>query len=351
MRMLPIVLLLMRSISLLFFIAAAAFAQQPSSTTPDCQFSTGKLTAAGRSMAYASQSTPPGTPCRVWAITYQAYNLSAASVELDGTDDNNGVPGTSWTQMSSSCPSSNPCTVVTGTNPMTDPNQSQLVVIGYFPYVSVYVGTFTTSGAGAYIEIKGSGYRGTSSAPSSGGGGGGGGTQNVNIIEVDGVTVANDSNGGMVPGGASTALTDGISNTQILPDANNAGTPTAASFRNLAFNFNGTSWDRGFICPNSVQVALSGTGYTQIVAGSAGKIIRVCKVFVTSASSGTPVVNTFNVAVGTCSGSPTALLTASGVTGIDEDFSGALRTASGGALCVSESTANSDLVTATYAQY
>jgi hypothetical protein len=98
------------------------------------------------------------------------------------------------------------------------------------------------------------------------------------------------------------------------------------------------------------EVALSGSGYTQIIAGSSGKVIYLCKAFVTSVSMGTPVVNTFTYAFGTCASTPTAFLTGGGVTGLDEDFGGAAQSAAGAAFCVKESTANSDLVTVTYQQ-
>jgi hypothetical protein len=104
------------------------------------------------------------------------------------------------------------------------------------------------------------------------------------------------------------------------------------------------------LCNTTVQVSLSGTGYTQIIAGSGAKIIYLCKVFVTSASMGTPTLNTFNFAFGACAGSPVEFLSGAGVTGLDEDFNGATQSTGGEAFCVEESTANSDLVTATYLQ-
>jgi len=45
------------------------------------------------------------------------------------------------------------------------------------------------------------------------------------------------------------------------------------------------------------------------------------------------------------------LMNAAGVTGMDSDFGGALRSAAGAAFCVKESVANTDKVTVTYAQF
>jgi hypothetical protein len=103
-------------------------------------------------------------------------------------------------------------------------------------------------------------------------------------------------------------------------------------------------------CTSSAEVPLSGTGYTQIIAGSGATSIYVCNIGVTSASGGSPVVNTFSVAFGTCAGSPTEALNLAGVTGYTEQFAGSLIGASGAALCVSETTANRDKVYVTYAQ-
>ena len=103
-------------------------------------------------------------------------------------------------------------------------------------------------------------------------------------------------------------------------------------------------------CNTTAQVALSGTGYTQIIAGSSTKVIYLCKVFVTSVAMAVPVVNTFTYAFGTCAGSPTAFLTGGGVTGLDEDFDGGAQSAASAAFCVKETVANSDLVTVVYAQ-
>lgn len=104
------------------------------------------------------------------------------------------------------------------------------------------------------------------------------------------------------------------------------------------------------ICTSQAQVALSGTGYTSIVAASGSMVVSICNFEVTSASVGTPVVNTFTLSFGSCSGTPTNFLTAAGVTGYTDQFFGNAKSAAGGAFCVKESVANSDLVTVTYLQ-
>ena len=103
-------------------------------------------------------------------------------------------------------------------------------------------------------------------------------------------------------------------------------------------------------CTSQAEVPLSGTGYTQIVAGSVGKVIYLCNVAWSSASTNVPVVNTFALAFGTCAGSPTQALNLPGITGYTDNFTASLAGASGAALCASESVANSDTVTVTYLQ-
>jgi hypothetical protein len=128
-----------------------------------------------------------------------------------------------------------------------------------------------------------------------------------------------------------------------------AGIGTDGAIRRFASDTAGSQYQFS-ACDTSAEVALSGTAYTQIVAGSGSQVIRVCKLFVTSSSGGAPTVTTFTVGFGSCAGTPTEKLIAAGVTGIDLDFSGALRGAAGDALCVKEGASQSDKVTVTYAR-
>lgn len=239
-----------------------------------------------------------------------------------------------------------------GTNPLTGTAGGSNLVpatgTNFAPFVRVQATTLTGTGTLVGVLL---GYRAAGTAGTSGGGGAG---SAVNITQVASVNVASDGNGGMVPGGVSTAFADGVSNTGVIPQADNAGTPAAAVVRDFPYGFNGSTWDRSFICPNSKDTTLSGTGLNQLVALSGSTVIRICKVLVTSASGGNPAVNTFTMSYGTgsnCAAGTTELFQAAGVTGLDSDFAGALRGASANAVCLSESVANSDHVTITYAQF
>jgi len=103
-------------------------------------------------------------------------------------------------------------------------------------------------------------------------------------------------------------------------------------------------------CTSQASVALSGTGYTQIVAGSGTKEIYVCNIAYSSVASNVPVVNTFSVAFGTCASTPTQELLLGGITGYTDNFFGSLVGTAGGALCASESVSESDIVYVSYLQ-
>jgi hypothetical protein len=104
-------------------------------------------------------------------------------------------------------------------------------------------------------------------------------------------------------------------------------------------------------CNASVNVALSGTSFTQIIAGSGATVISICNLAITSASGGTPNTNTFTFAFGVCASSPTqALGPLAGVTGYSDQFFGSLQGAGGAAFCAEEGVGNGDVLTVTYLQ-
>jgi hypothetical protein len=330
-------------------LVPAAFAQPAQvQVNADCVIAFNFTIAGSTGGTSGFNNIPVG--CNSWQIAYTSNGFSGLTLTVQSALNTSATPQTgacvpgSWGTLGG--------TATFGANPNTSTTAASALIQSYAanfaPCVRVTLSGLTGSGNVGGILL---GYRAAGTAGTSGGGGAG---SAVNLTQVASVNVASDSNGGIVPGGVSTAFADGVSNTGVIPQADNAGTPAAAAARVFPMNFNGSTWDRNFICPLNAKVALSGTGYTQIIALSGSTVIRLCKVFVTSSSGGSPVLNTITLGYGTgsnCASGTTDLLAAGGVAGIDEDFGGALRTAAGNAFCVKEATANSDPVTVTYAQY
>jgi hypothetical protein len=360
---------------LLFCLAlccVSLWAQQ-TSTTPDCVSSgnTFAFTANGDSQAIQARSTPTAQPCVSWRVTYEApATVTGLTVTLQGAPDNgSGAPGAWVTFAGAVDDGSNPMSTLTTGAFNVRPGTSGV----YYPWVRVDLSAYSGSGT---INTKVLGYRGTAPEPPPPAAASGCAGTSTTPCVVDGPNAAGtaptkppvftagfdgtnvqdirtDTSGQLVPSGVASANADGTTNTPNQPQVGIAGTPGLAKYTTRPENFNGSTWDRNFVCPSSVDVALSGTGLTEIVAGTASQVIRICNLFVTSVSAGTPVVNTFTVSTATITScaSPTQLLLAGGVTGLDSIFNGTLRSGSGQSICVSESTANSDKVTITYVKY
>lgn len=251
--------------------------------------------------------------------------FSGLNVSLQGAPDAGGAAGTFalWTGSGTIIEGSNPATGLISATFLAGPGTGTNGV--YYPWVNILINMVTGSGT---VNVRVLGYAG-STADTAASSGGCVGTSMTPCI------VAGPDAPGVVP-----------TQDPVLT----AGNDSARKVRIPLLYPSGIA--QQFLgCPDSAQVALSGTGYTQIVAASGSLVIYICKVFVTSGVMNAPVVNTFTFAQGTCAGSPTAQLTATAVTGLDEDFGGALQSAAGAAFCVKESVSNSDPVTVTYAQF
>lgn len=319
--------------------------------------------------------------CTTWRLTWFVTGFTAATVALQGSQDN--VTFANITTAANILDGSNPTAWTSSTV------SNSVAIRAYFPYYRVAVSSLTGSGS---INTLLLGYKGTSASVGStmvtisgnpnvniaqvagtntvtggvagllgvGGSAADGATATGNPVLIGGHdtgtpslahVVQTDTFGDVVLAGVSAAQSDGSSNTPTIPGLGTSGAPVPSTNRSFPFDFNGATWDRHFACTSQATVTLSGTSATQIVAGTAAQTIRVCKIFVTSAAAGAPVVNTFTVSTGTCAAAPTTLLIGAAITGLDSDFGGALRSSSGGALCLAESTANSDVVTVTYVKY
>ena len=288
---------------------------QTTQIAPDCFFYVSYTVASNTITNVNGQSTSNGrwpqagynngnNGCVAWTVTYYDSDnsaLTALSLAFESAPDNAGAAG-SWGSFVG--------TIISGINPNTSNTNAFTTFTGYNKWVSVNLSGLTGTGN---VQVYAYGCRSLTCAPLVTAATGGG---NVTIVAPLGQTTMS----------ASIPVT-------VASDQSPLGELLS--------------------CSSSAEVPLSGTGYTEIVAGTAAQVIHVCKVFVTSAATGTPSVNTFSIAratVSTCA-SPTEMVLAAGVTGIDSDYGGALRSAASQSICVSETVANSDKVTITYAKY
>jgi len=309
----------MRRLFLLLSVFGACLSAQttqPVYVQPDCAFYF-SLTTNTRFPPNGYDNRHNG--CVTWAVTIYNSGYAPVSLEIDSAPDNgSGAPG-AWGAFAGA--------VVAGVNPLVSTTSDFTALSGYNPWISVINGS---TGAGTLTGFA-YGFRVPPQTYTSGGL-----ASNVTIVGPLGQALMAASIPVVI---ASDQSAVGVNLKQI--GGANAHSDTAGNL----YNF--------LACPNSAEVPLSGTGYTEIVAGTAAQVIHVCKVFVTSAATGAPTVNTFSVAratVSTCAGA-TELVSAAGVTGIDSDYGGALQSAASQSICVSETVANSDKVTITYSKF
>lgn len=149
--------------------------------------------------------------------------------------------------------------------------------------------------------------------------------------------------------GATTAQADGQTNSPVQPVATVSG--TAIKEPTYPFKFNGTTWDRDFVCPLSAPITFTAaSGSVQIVGLSGSTIIRVCHL-----SISTSIATNLTIQYGTgaaCGTGTTALSGAyNNVTTLALDLFGTLRTAAGNALCINSSAVITAGGIVTYAQF
>lgn len=262
-----------------FFTPMALWGQ-----APDCQFAW-TFSSAVRSSAFPALSTSTGSPCVSWRVTYQAFNMTGVSMTFDGSPDNGSSAATGvWTSLGAACPASNPCAILAGSNPMTDTAESNLQVTGYYPWMSLNMGTFTGTGT---VLVKVFGYRGTS--PAAGAASTvtlGTGTNTVGKVDILGNAGAtlDQAPGSAVP---ANALQIGYT------DGTNLRVPFADPCLFSTFNY------------YVINVAVN----TQIVAGSASKNVYVCQFFLAPVTAAANVNIVESATSGNaCATSPTGMM-------------------------------------------
>lgn len=304
------------------------------------------------------------TGCSNWSIVYSSTGYTVISLVLQSAPAlSNTAPGTPGTYVTFAG------TVVTGINGNTSITQASSTFAGFYPWIRIDAATLTGSGTvvGVLIGTVPIDVTGGSSSTS----GGCVGTVATPCIVsgpiADGSAVANfpvriggkdgsgntqdiitDTGGRIDPAAISTALVDAVSNTANLPSFGGA----AGVDRNFPFVYNGSTWDRDFICSNQASFNLSGAGDTQIIAASGSTTIRICHLsFSTTAPEDIKITRGTgaNCATGTTDVSGLYKSVQSAV--FNWESSQALRGAASGAICLNQTAAQALGGIVIYAQF
>jgi hypothetical protein len=321
----------MKRLVLFLLFTFPLFSQIPVPVAPDCTIGPVPLSATARYPSTPTLGYPNTNGCVYWTLFYKSTGFTILHLELDSAPDASGVAGT-WAAFTGTLEGGtiNPATNIVGGYILAQANSA-----GGAPWVSMKLDTLTGSGtvtAFAY-GYKQNPFGSTAAAIAA----------NVTIVGPLGQALM----------AASVPVV--IASNQSAVPVTFSGTADENIKQVGGVNVPALNGSLGTLlgCPSQASVALSGTGYTEIVIGTAAQVIHVCKIFVTSGAANAPVVNTFTVAsatITTCAG-PTVLPVGTGITGIDSDFGGSLTSVSGASICVKEAVANSDVVYITYAKF
>ena len=310
-----------RKLLLALCLALPAFGQTYTFVNPDCiiPFS---FTAIGATITVSGGiGDIRQQGCDVWSMTYSVSGFSAVNISLQSAPNAAGFPG-SWTTFSGQ-------TLINGTsNPNTSTTTSTFTQLtGYQPWARVSLNTATGSGIVTGVAF---GWRIPSA---SGSGSGGGGTSNVAIVSPLGPQTAATSVAAVSQGQAATG--SALSGNPTL-----VGGSDGTDVRNIATDING---DTSSLCTNPATYSqalfnLSGSGNTQIAAGTSGKQIRVCQI---SFSTGTAENWKLTQGTGTNCGTSTTDLTGLYISDLAAvlDTNGTLAAIAGDNVCFNQANA------------
>jgi len=314
-------------------IPSLAFAQKGLSIpTPDCEFGFTYAVVGGVITAQpfiGGTRVPPtqsgavfagydnrSTACTSWNLVYQVDGPAAVSLELDFAPTSANTPGT-WTIW----PAAQIATG--GTLPLTNATQASITAYSYRSWVSVILNSATGTGQ---VSGRVFGWR-----PGSG----------------------QDSASATVQVSSTLTGADAVANTGFNGLTSSAGTSPGLTG---LLEFNGSTWDRYFYCPNTATFSVVST-VTQIVPISGTTKIRVCSAtFFPSTSTAGSIDLVYGTGASCGTGTTTltgaVTLPAAAVVSIPLSIpsTGPLITPAGQALCVRTvtSTVNGFL---TWAQY
>lgn len=340
----------MKPILIALAFAAIAQAQQFVIPQPDCliffHFTvTGQTSPTSPNLGLDNRTNG----CTTWNLSFTSVTLTNATVTLQSAPNTaGGAPG-AWVTYANQ-------TIINGANPLAiagTPAAGFAWIVGYNPWVRVLL-TIAGGPAAGVVDGAAYGWRIPSASATTAA------ATNVTIVGPLGqaamagsipVTVASNQSAVGIQG-ASAAQADGASNTPTVLATGPSGTPVASFEPVFPYRFNGSTWDRDFICTNRAAFNLSGAGDTQIIAASGSTIVRICHI---SMATTPPEDIKITQGTGANCAAGTADLTGlyKSVTALAFDFTpaSALRGSASQAICVNQSAGQTTGGVVIYAQY
>ena len=279
----------MRRVFILILACAAALIAQTTENVflqPDCILPFNLVT-VGAALPPTSGFNNRQIGCNIWQIQYAANGFTALTLSLQAAPDNNGMPGT-WATMSA--------TAVFGVNPNTSTTGASALLNSFGatfpPWVRVHLDAGT--GTGNVIGVA-FGFRRAEAIVN--------GAVAANITQIGGVNVP---------------TTDGSSAVSV---------------------WNGTTWDKSFVCTVQAPITLAASGNTQIIPAGVG-VLRVCHIsFSTTATEDIQFVQGTGTNCATGTANLSGLYKSVQSMAIDFSPNAALRSSANQAICLNQSAA------------
>lgn len=330
----------LRHLTLGLLLVVAAFAQpvQNVAVQPECQIFL-SATAIATSVSYDNRSKA----CDRWIVTYSSYTFAGPlSLQVESSADNAGAPA-AWVAFAG--------TIVSGVNPNVATTQALTSLSGFYPWMRLNL-TATGAGAGKLTATL-YGYKDRPASVTIGG------VISTNLSQYGGVAVGAGNALHVQPGtaayfppSAAAAIGDGLAtNSSSLATAplvsmplvydpiagtwsRVRGTANGLLYAGLGSGATGGVIASKAVCDLYAPITLAAAiGYTEVVALTAARQIRVCNISVGFAGVETP-----SLAYGTganCGTGTTAITGAyPNILALALDFADPLRVPASRALCV-----------------
>jgi hypothetical protein len=304
--------------------------------------------------------------CSSFTVTVQVpTTISALSLVVQTAPDNgSGAPG-SWSTFTAAT-GSNPNTLTTGWTATFTTGTS-----AYFAWLRVQLTSRTGTG-----QVTGKLFSSIAGGGGSGSGSGGCAGTSATPCVVDGPTAAGSppttppvltagqdgapgnirtilvaGDGAGVASTSSLTVLDGDLNAQQAIAGSTGGVLVNPRYWVRQFAFNGTGWDRQFVCSNQVFVNLAASGNTQVIAASGSTAVRICHMHLSTTAPETLQITTGTGANCVAGNAVIDAYQSTSAFTFDGGPSAALRGAASQAVCVNASAATTLTGVIIYAQF